>query len=339
MIKTLNFVYSMLKKSNFSKISFIVLLSILIIGCASIEDKKQFFFQKGQIFFQKNEYAKANMCFRNAVKIDSEFGMAYGKIGECEIRLNRWKKAIPYFRKAVQFSPEFKEDWLLLAELLILEKKIDEAKDIISVAVKKFPNSKRGLLLTGIISILENKIDKADEIFKHVIEIKTLDRSKSYITIAQLLGNKDDRYKDAELIEQLFLRNEKIPLTLLALVSVCLVERNTFDRENIYEKLIQFYPTNKTAIDSFTNLSLDFKQPKPTDMSEANKLNIKNSRSGSSLKGDSSLPPIKFSKIADDKKMEIQKKWFEMTEIIMIIVGSFMFLIIIFGRKGVDISS
>ncbi len=147
---------------------YILVFIILTTGCAGVDEKRDFFYQKGLIQFQQKKYTKAVLYFQNALRVDPQFSDAYHKLGECEIRLNRWKEAIPYFRNAVRFSTDPWESRLSLAELLILAKNYNEARNNINIVIEKFPHNKRASFLSGILLSNENMEISTETIFPNL---------------------------------------------------------------------------------------------------------------------------------------------------------------------------
>ncbi|MCK5544083.1 MAG: tetratricopeptide repeat protein, partial [Desulfobulbaceae bacterium] len=73
----------------------------LVAACTSQEESKMKFFNKGKALYEKGEYVKAILEFKNAVQIDPEFAKAYYELGQCEYRLKNFKRAFGYANKAV----------------------------------------------------------------------------------------------------------------------------------------------------------------------------------------------------------------------------------------------
>ena len=68
------------------KRKFMVGLSLLLVvalcsACASKEEKKLKFFNRGQTFYENGDYVKAELEFKNALQIDPKYADAYYMLG------------------------------------------------------------------------------------------------------------------------------------------------------------------------------------------------------------------------------------------------------------------
>jgi len=71
----------------------IFLIIILSIACGSVEERRDKFFQKGQLLFEKGDYVKARLEFKNAIQIDPKFAKGYYMVGLCAYQLRNWSEA------------------------------------------------------------------------------------------------------------------------------------------------------------------------------------------------------------------------------------------------------
>lgn len=74
----------------------------------------------GAAYGDRGELAKADTCFREAVRIDPDHGNAWYNLGVADAKLGRIQEAIACFRETVRVKPEFAEGWYSLG--LIYEK-------------------------------------------------------------------------------------------------------------------------------------------------------------------------------------------------------------------------
>ena len=65
---------------------FILIVGIVVVGCGGPEQKKMKFFNKGKAFFEKGDFQKASLEFKNAIQIDPKFADAYYMLGMVSIR-------------------------------------------------------------------------------------------------------------------------------------------------------------------------------------------------------------------------------------------------------------
>ena len=59
----------------------VALVTTVLTACGSPEEKAAKFFKKGQALYEKGDYVKARLEFKNAIQIDRRFGEAHYMLG------------------------------------------------------------------------------------------------------------------------------------------------------------------------------------------------------------------------------------------------------------------
>ena len=62
----------------------IVLVASSLIACGSPDQKKAKFFEKGKVLYEKGDYVKARLEFKNAVQIDPKFAEGFYMLDRTE---------------------------------------------------------------------------------------------------------------------------------------------------------------------------------------------------------------------------------------------------------------
>ena len=115
----------------------ILICFILLVVCASDEEKKKAHLKKGEAYFDKGEYESAELEFRNAIQIDPEFVDAYLKLGETYLKLGKPQNAFREYRMVAQLDPDNRDALLKLATFYMLGRKIDEAVKMTGIQIEK----------------------------------------------------------------------------------------------------------------------------------------------------------------------------------------------------------
>ncbi|MEA1901331.1 MAG: tetratricopeptide repeat protein, partial [Thermodesulfobacteriota bacterium] len=111
----------------------------LIAACASQEESKMKFFNKGEALYEKGKYLQASLEFKNALQIDPKFAKAYYELGQCEYRLKNFKRAFNYTSKAVELDPELLEGQVFLGRILLLARQTDKTSEKVEIVLNKEP--------------------------------------------------------------------------------------------------------------------------------------------------------------------------------------------------------
>ncbi len=98
---------------------FIIISSLIILACGSPEEKRIKFFNKGKALYEKGEYVKARLEFKNALQIDPKFAEGYHMLGMAELREKNWRRAFGSLNKAVELDPDLLDAEVALGRILL----------------------------------------------------------------------------------------------------------------------------------------------------------------------------------------------------------------------------
>ncbi|MCG8615346.1 MAG: tetratricopeptide repeat protein, partial [Desulfobacterales bacterium] len=137
------------------------LLALFAVACATPEEKKTAFYDKGVAFFEAGEYIKARLEFKNALQIDPEFAPAYYMLGKNAIKLKDGKAAYKSFMTAVRFDPEMIDARLDLGKMLFAGRAHDRAMAEVEEILKRAPGNTDALYLKASILLAQKKNEEA----------------------------------------------------------------------------------------------------------------------------------------------------------------------------------
>ena len=78
--------------------------SFVFSGCSSKEQKKLSHFEKGNTYFEKNDYKAAELEFKNVVQIDPEYIKAYEQLGRTYLKMGDVREAFREYSMVVKLS-------------------------------------------------------------------------------------------------------------------------------------------------------------------------------------------------------------------------------------------
>ena len=96
-----------------------IFLAFALLTCGTPEEKKMKFFQKGKALYEKGDFVKARLEFKNAIQIDPKFADGYFMLGMVELKEGNFKQAYGSLSKAVELSPDNMKAQLHLGRLLL----------------------------------------------------------------------------------------------------------------------------------------------------------------------------------------------------------------------------
>jgi len=227
------------------KIFFLLMVLIIFIsGCASKEEKRDTYFQKGEVLFENKDFVKAKLEFKNVLQIDPRFAPAYYQLGLCEKNLKNWRKAFGFFSKAVELDPKLWEAQLSLAEIFMMARQLDKAREKITLVLETQPENLRALLVNSLVLIKEDKLDEAENILNNILENdpKKLD---ARLILASLLEKKFGHSEAEMVLKQGLAEDKKNSSLLLSLASLYAREKEFSQAESIYRQIVQYYPDKK----------------------------------------------------------------------------------------------
>ena len=138
----------------------IILLATVLVACGGPEEKKAKFFKKGQALYEKGDYVKARLEFKNAMQIDPKFVEAYYMLGMVELKQRNLKPAFGSFSKAVKLSPDHLDAHLQIGKLFLFGKAPEKAMEKAELVLGKDPKNIEALILKGSVLLAQKETDK-----------------------------------------------------------------------------------------------------------------------------------------------------------------------------------
>ena len=138
----------------------LVLVTTVLTACGSPEEKKAKFLKKGQALYEKGDYVKARLEFKNAIQIDRKFGEAYYMLGMVELKQRNLKPAYGSFSKAAKLSPEHLNSHLELGKLSLVMKEPEKAMEKVELVLEKDPENEEAIVLKGSVLLYQKESDK-----------------------------------------------------------------------------------------------------------------------------------------------------------------------------------
>ncbi|HED00461.1 MAG TPA: tetratricopeptide repeat protein [Proteobacteria bacterium] len=221
----------------------IIVLSLLglVVSCSSVEEKRAKFFNRGKELFEKKDYAKARVEFKNAIQVDPKFADAYYWLGKAEFALQNVRGAFGSFSKAVELNPDHLEAQIDLARIYLLARQPDKALEKANLVLAKEGGNTKALLLKAAALGVKKDFQEALNLMEKVVA-DTPEKVEAYVLGSQFhVALKDPAAAEEMLQAGLKAASEKTVL-YHALANLYIIEKRLDDAEKIYKQVIAFDP-------------------------------------------------------------------------------------------------
>ena len=109
----------------------LLLIPLLVVfSCGkSPEEKRDKHMKSGDGYFEKQEYKKAIIEYRNAIQADPKFARGHYQLAKAYLITGQLQQAFPELHKTVDLDPTNLDAQLKLGQFYLLAKRTDEAKE------------------------------------------------------------------------------------------------------------------------------------------------------------------------------------------------------------------
>ncbi len=220
------------------------LLLFLIAGCSSDQQKADNFMKEANAYFEKQDYDKAKIQLKNAIKLDPKSIDAHQLLAKTNLKLENAQEAFSTLLRLEQLDSENLETKIQLASFYLLAKKRIEAEKRIEAVLAKDPNNIQALYLhAGVLAAKKEEIKNIKQVYEKIIELDPK-QSKALLVLARIYQAQGESGKAEANIKKAV---EVDPGNI-----------------NLYKALFGFYISQK-AFDSARNVLEDLIRQKPND--------------------------------------------------------------------------
>jgi len=190
----------------------VALCGILLVACSGPEAKKMKFFEKGKAFYEKADYVRAGLEFKNAIQIDPKFAEANYMLGMANLGQGNFRGAYGAFSKAAELNPGHLPAQLQLGKLLLSGGERDKAMEKAELVLRTEPRNETALLLKGAVYLSGKESAKARAHLEPLLA-QGMARPDAYLLLASARMQEKDTRKTEEILKKGIERNGKdLPL-------------------------------------------------------------------------------------------------------------------------------
>ena len=164
-------------KNKWSRNIWLVVTALVVLGfmlgCSSMEQKRDGFFKEGKELFEKGDYTRAQLQFKNALQIDSKFAPAMVWLAKCQLKTENFRGAFGALNQAIEIDPKLAEAQILLGRLYLGGKEYEKAQACLKAALELEPQNTDALMLEAALAACTGKTRRSLSQYKKSQEYRS----------------------------------------------------------------------------------------------------------------------------------------------------------------------
>ena len=236
------------------------LCGILLAACSGPEAKKMKFFEKGKAFYEKADYVRAGLEFKNAIQIDPKFAEAHYMLGMANLGRGNFRGAYGAFSKAAELDPGHVQAQIQLGKLLLGGGQREKAMEKAELVLRADPRNEDALLLKGAAWLAGKETAKA-RVHLEALLAQGMQRPDAYLLLASAHQQEKEARKAEEVLKQGLERNGKDLSLHRALANLYASQGRADEAAVEVRKVIALDPANHGNRITLAGLYWGAKQP------------------------------------------------------------------------------
>jgi cellulose synthase operon protein C len=164
---------------------------LTVAACGSAEDRAQSHYERGLKLVEQQDYVKAGLEFRNAVKLKKDLLPAWRELSRIEERNQNWEATASMLRMIVQLDAADLEARLRLGRLMLLGNALDEALKLIDAAGETVNQHASALAFRAAVLLKLNDPTGATREARKALDIEPANVEATIILAAERLARGD----------------------------------------------------------------------------------------------------------------------------------------------------
>jgi len=237
----------------------LVLAALVFSGCAlSPEAKEARFLEAGKKALARNEYSRAIIQFRNAIRIKKRNAETYYQLGLAYLGAGDAGSAFKAFSAATELDPKHKDAQVKYSELLILtkqEERLKNAKQRLGDVLKSTPDDADALNALAIAEWQLGSREDAEQRLDRALMNSPKDLQAT-VTLAKMKIVKGDLAAAGELVKKIAAQQPPSADAFLAAAQLSAMMQRLPDAEQYFRRALQIDKDNVLALYDLANLLL-----------------------------------------------------------------------------------
>jgi tetratricopeptide (TPR) repeat protein len=242
------------------RLAFVILAAVLVAGCSSSEQRAQDYYENGMKLLAANDYARAGVELRNAVKLNKALLPAWQGLARVEEHNNNVSALIPIDRAIVELDPNNVDAKLKLARVLTLAGSLDEALSQVNAAAELDGRNAVVLTQRAVLLYRLNDPEGANRDAKAALEIDPEAGGAMIVIAAERLGRGDTKGAMQILDSNPVTRDRDLGIQIFKL-KVLEKTQDLPQAEVVLRRLVELYPDERQFRQMLIRLYVVQKRP------------------------------------------------------------------------------
>ncbi len=215
-------------------------LTLPLGGCGGKEQRLAEHMKKGKEFYEKGDYDKARVEFKNVLQIDPKSAEGYYRFAEVEERQQSWQRAFAYYAKAVELDPNHLAAKARMGRLYLMAGDLDNADKAASEILAKQPKDPGGRTLKAAVMARRGDVEGA---IGEVAEVTAdLSQTDAISLLSGLYGLKGEEAKAVDLLEKAIRANPRHVGLRVDLANLAIKQQDYGKAERLLQEIIAIDP-------------------------------------------------------------------------------------------------
>jgi tetratricopeptide (TPR) repeat protein len=223
----------------------LALILFAVAACGGAEEREARHVDRGKELYQQQEYEKARIEFRNALKINPGNVEALYHVALIHERNANWRGAMGNYAKAVQQDPRHLPSQVKLGQIYLLGNTMDKAEEQARIAAEIDPKDPSVLLLQASIALRKDDRASARARTEEAVAVdpNSVDAASMLAAVELRDGNPE---KALQILDAAIAANPKNVQLRLIKIKVHGQRNEVAAVEGVYRELIEIDPENMT---------------------------------------------------------------------------------------------
>ncbi len=234
--------------------------ALLIHGCGSAEERKASYVSMAKAFLQEENFPKARVALRNALKIDPKDPHVYFLAGQVSEKEANWPKAFSQYSRAVELDSTHRQAMGRLARFYLAVQEIKGLQGLSDTALSRDPEDDLGHILQACVWLLDGKKFKA--LVEADFRLKQNPTDPDILLILAVIFSANQELEKAQAVLQRGLTAYPKHVDLMNYLATISIGMKAFDEaEAIYLELLAIEPSVFKHRDTLAGLYRHLRKP------------------------------------------------------------------------------